>query len=205
MPPKKDPQRHAEVLDAAIALVRQKGIDGTSVQDIADAVGIKKGSVINYFSSKRQLAELIQERFTEVAVEQLTQISERKDLTPDQKLKELLKFHAQHCALNISSPVLVSFMQLWAPTSTDLGSRQLGIRSHYERQFIEQLEICVRKRIIRKVDAEIVGHMMVGAMSWTAFWYDEKQHGPLLDLVDKQVELWLDGLRPRPRTRAARN
>ncbi len=89
MPPKKDPRRHAEVLDAAIALVRQKGIEGTSVQDIADAVGIKKGSVINYFSSKKQLAELIQDRFTEVAVEELTQISERADLPADKKLKEL--------------------------------------------------------------------------------------------------------------------
>lgn len=202
MPPKKDPRRHAEVLDAAIALVRQKGIEGTSVQDIADAVGIKKGSVINYFSSKKQLAELIQDRFTEVAVQELTQISERADLPADKKLKELLKFHAQHCAMNISSPVLVSFMQLWAPMSTDLGSRQLGIRDQYERHFVEQLQTCVRKRIIRKVDVEIVAHMMVGAMSWTAFWYHEEQHGPLLDIVDKQVDLWLDGLRPRPRARA---
>jgi TetR/AcrR family transcriptional regulator, cholesterol catabolism regulator len=202
VPPKKDPRRHAEVLDAAIALVRQKGIEGTSVQDIADAVGIKKGSVINYFSSKKQLAELIQERFTEVAVKELTAISQREDLAPDQKLKELLKFHAQHCALNMSSPVLVSFMQLWAPMSSDLGSRQLGIRYQYELQFIEQLQICVRKRIIRKVDAEITAHMMVGAMSWMAFWYHEDEHGPLAALVDKQVELWLDGLRPRPRGRA---
>lgn len=42
MPPRRDPQKHAEVLDAAIKLIRQKGIEGTSLQDVADAVNLKK-------------------------------------------------------------------------------------------------------------------------------------------------------------------
>jgi len=199
VPPKKDPKRHAQVLDAAIALVRQKGIEGTSVQDIADAVGIKKGSVINYFSSKAELVELIQERFTEIATEAITEISDRDDLGPERKLRELLRFHAEHCAVRVSSPVLVSFMQLWAPMGTELGARQLEIREAYEGHFKEQLRACVRKRIIRKVDVDLLTHTMVGAMSWTAFWYDEAVHGPLGPIVEKQIDLWFDGLRPRPR------
>ena len=38
-------------------------IVGTSFQDIVDAVGIKKGSLVNYFRPKAELAELIQARF----------------------------------------------------------------------------------------------------------------------------------------------
>jgi TetR/AcrR family transcriptional regulator, cholesterol catabolism regulator len=47
--------REEEVLDAAIELFRRKGYGGTSIQDIADAVGILKGSLYHYFSSKEDL------------------------------------------------------------------------------------------------------------------------------------------------------
>lgn len=198
MPPKKDSHRHAEVLDAAIRLVREKGIQATSIQDIADAVGIKKGSVINYFSSKAELVELIQERFTTIATEGLSALVEDED-GPEEKLRALLRFHAEHCALNMSSPVLLSFMQLWAPMKSELGKRQLDIRDGYEDAFREQIRACMRKRIIRKVDVDVLSHTMVGAMSWMAFWYDPEQHGPIGPIVDKQVDLWFDGLRPRPR------
>jgi AcrR family transcriptional regulator len=198
LPPKKDSKRHTEVLDAAIRLVREKGIDATSIQDIADAVGIKKGSVINYFSSKAELVELIEERFTGIATEGISAIVDNES-GPEETLRALLRFHAEHCAINMSSPVLLSFMQLWAPMQSELGARQLEIRETYEDAFRGQIRACMRKRIIRKVNVDHLSHTMVGAMSWTAFWYDAERDGPLGPVVDKQIDIWFDGLRPRPR------
>jgi AcrR family transcriptional regulator len=199
VPPRRDDERHEQVLDAAVALIRQKGMEGTSLQDVADAVGIKKGSLANYFSTKAELADLVQERFTEIANEQLNAIAQRKDLGPEERLCELLRFHAEHCALRMSSPVMVSFMHLWAPANTDLGRRQLEIREQYESVFREQIVACVRKRIFRKVDVDIVVHGLVGMMTWTAFWYDADKCGPLGPLIDQQIDMCLRGLRPRPR------
>ncbi|MFF5988390.1 TetR/AcrR family transcriptional regulator [Prauserella flavalba] len=201
MPPKKDSRRHAEVLDAAIALIRRKGLDGTSIQDIADAVGIKKGSLLNYFASKAELAELIQDRFTEIATDRIAEIAGRDEIGPERRLRELLKFHAEHCAIHISSPVLVSFMQLWAPIDSELGARQLAVRERYESHFRDELKACVRQRIIRKVDVGVLTPTLMGAVSWTAFWYRPEQHGPLGALVEKQIDWWLDGLRPRSGTK----
>lgn len=185
-------------------LIRQKGLEGTSLQDVADAVGIKKGSLANYFSTKAELADLVQARFTEIANEELSAIAQREDLGPEEKLVALLRFHAEHCALRMSSPVLVSFMHLWAPASTDLGRRQLAIREQYESMFREQVAACVRKRIFRKIDIDIVVHGLVGMMTWTAFWYDADKCGPLGPLIDMQIDMCLRGLRPRPRGSAKR-
>jgi AcrR family transcriptional regulator len=154
--------------------------------------------VINYFSSKAELVELIEERFTIIATEGIGTIV-HGDGGPEEKLRALLRFHAEHCAINMSSPVLVSFMQLWAPMDSEVGARQLEIRETYEDAFRDQIRACMRKRIIRKVDVEQLSHTMVGAMSWTAFWYDAERHGPLGPIVDKQIDIWFDGLRPRPR------
>lgn len=203
MPPRRDPQKHAEVLDAAIELIRQKGIDGTSLQDVADAVGIKKGSLVTYFSSKAQLADLIQERFTEVAEQELVEIAGREGLNPEQRLRELLHFHAEHCTVRLSSPVLVSFMQLWFAPGTPAGRKQLEIRRQYQKVFEDAVAECSRKRIFRKVDSELVVNGLMGAMSWCAFWYDEETHGPLRPLVDSLIDMSFVGLRPRPRRAVA--
>ena len=201
MPPRRDTDRHNEVVDAAIEIIRTKGFEATSLQDIADAVGIKKGSLVNYFSTKSDLADLVQARFTAVASDELGAIQSRTDLDAEQRLRELLRFHGEHCALRMSSPILVSFMQLWAPISTEQGRQQLKIREQYQAVFAGAVQECIRKRRFRKVDVDIVVNGLMGLMTWTAFWYDPAKHGDYGSVVDRLIDVAFDGLRPRPRTR----
>ena len=122
MPRLRNQERHEAILDVAIQLVREQGVAAASLQDIADRAGIKKGSLANYFRSKAELAELIQDRFTKIADQVLQEIIQRDDINAQEKLRELLYLHAEHCAMRVSSPVFVSFMQLWAggsPTTRD--------------------------------------------------------------------------------------
>lgn len=51
--------RDREVLDAAINIFWEKGYSGTSVQDVADALGMLKGSLYYYIDSKEDLLEMI--------------------------------------------------------------------------------------------------------------------------------------------------
>ncbi len=48
-------QTRARVLDAAITLINRKGFRNTSVQDIIDVTGVKKGNLYFHFSSKDEL------------------------------------------------------------------------------------------------------------------------------------------------------
>ena len=49
----------ARILDVSIDLFAQKGFDAVSVQEIADAVGIRKASLYYHFSSKDQILRSI--------------------------------------------------------------------------------------------------------------------------------------------------
>ncbi|MCV0402866.1 MAG: TetR/AcrR family transcriptional regulator [Chloroflexi bacterium] len=51
---KKHRQREA-IVDAAIQLFEERGIDGTSVEDIAEAVDVSRATVFNYFPYKEAI------------------------------------------------------------------------------------------------------------------------------------------------------
>ena len=44
-----------KIIDAATRLFSQRGFDGTSLQDIADAVGIRKASLFHHFPNKEDI------------------------------------------------------------------------------------------------------------------------------------------------------
>lgn len=51
------------ILDTALALMAQRGVDGTSMRDLAAATGLNVASLYHYFASKRELlVAVLQER-----------------------------------------------------------------------------------------------------------------------------------------------
>jgi AcrR family transcriptional regulator len=53
------------VLDTALAVLAEKGLANTSIQDIADAAGVSKGVVHYHFASKDELLERVLDRACE--------------------------------------------------------------------------------------------------------------------------------------------
>jgi TetR/AcrR family transcriptional regulator, transcriptional repressor for nem operon len=55
----KGTETRARVIDAAIGLINRKGIRNTSVGDVIDTTGVKKGNLYFHFSSKDELCTAI--------------------------------------------------------------------------------------------------------------------------------------------------
>jgi len=62
MPPQSNRNVRTRILEEAVRLFSEKGFDGTSIQLIADAVGIRKPSLLYHFKSKEKLREAVYER-----------------------------------------------------------------------------------------------------------------------------------------------
>ena len=59
-PPNADGQRTRQaILDAALGLFADKGYFGTSLRDVATAVGVRESALYNYFPGKEALFEAI--------------------------------------------------------------------------------------------------------------------------------------------------
>ena len=81
--------READVLEAAIEVFYAKGYDGASIQDVADIVGVLKGSLYHYISSKEDLLFRIFQGSDEQAVTIMAEVAQR-DLPPREHLEAYL-------------------------------------------------------------------------------------------------------------------
>jgi len=82
----KKTDRRAQILRAAAGVFAEKGYSNSTVDEIASAAGIAKGSVYNYFKSKQ---ELFTELFTEILKkdeDRADELISRKDITASEKL-----------------------------------------------------------------------------------------------------------------------
>jgi AcrR family transcriptional regulator len=92
-------KRQEQVYEVAAQLFHEKGYDKASVRDIAEAIGLRKGSVYYYFDSKEDLLfELLKDGHLDL-LEALEAVGDA-DLQPLEQLMELTRRHCVFVAEN---------------------------------------------------------------------------------------------------------
>ena len=79
-------EREQQILDTALAIFAQKGYGDTRIGDIANAMGIAKGTIYLYFESKDALFEAVFLRMFDVMTDPLAEVAADPDLLPGDKL-----------------------------------------------------------------------------------------------------------------------
>jgi AcrR family transcriptional regulator len=97
--------REVAILDAATAILANKGYDLMTMDDVANAVGISKPSLYKHFKSKEALIGVALIRLIDGALDFLGQLDAKAP--PIEKLKSLLKW-ALEVRLNGGMPFLPS-------------------------------------------------------------------------------------------------
>lgn len=82
-----------QLLDAATALFLEQGFAKTTIQQIADRVGISKGAFYLHFRSKSQLMVGIMQSLGDSILEKVEEILARDDLSPREQLRAQLRYH----------------------------------------------------------------------------------------------------------------
>ena len=78
-PPGEGSATRSRILQIALTLMAQRGVDGTSMRDLASAAGLNVASLYHYFPSKRDLLEavLVEHGFLPVSTPRIDPASTR--------------------------------------------------------------------------------------------------------------------------------
>jgi AcrR family transcriptional regulator len=166
-PPKR---RDREVLEVAARVFSEKGYADASVQDVADELGILKGSVYHYIDSKEDLLYRLLEEVHEDVERILEDVANRENLDSLERLSAYIREQVDYNARNVAK------IAIYYNDAQHLGGeRRLQIyrrRSAHERfvrKLIEEAQKSGQAEAAR--DAKALMNCVFGMMIWVYQWY----------------------------------
>jgi AcrR family transcriptional regulator len=160
--------KDAKIFAEAVRIFGEKGYHATSMQNIADAVGLQKGSLYHYISSKEELLFKIFERSTGALTQELEAIIASGD-SPSKKL---------HCAIEAHLTALCEQLDIYTVYLSERrvlsGRTHARVRAEGERhaRLLEQIiKEGIAAKDFRAVDSKMVAHAILGMCNWLYQWY----------------------------------
>jgi AcrR family transcriptional regulator len=190
----------SDVLDKAARLFAARGFAATSLQDIADEVGLGRTSIYYYFDSKDALLHALVRGVTREAGRIFDELDRAADLSPSAKVRAA----ARRLVLWVIDPgthfklVDRSEHELPAPIATahrQAKRRVLGGMSGL-------IEAGIAAGEIRAVDASVAAFAIIGMCNWTAWWFKPDGQKSAAQIADEIAEFAVASLR-RPSARTA--
>lgn len=168
MAEKSESHRRHDILRVAAGLFRHRGYERTSVRQIADALGIKSGSLFYHFASKEEiLVAVMEEGIRDVLGAVQAGVANERQLP--QRLLAMVRCHLA----GLLGPNLDALMVLvyeWRSLSAPAMRRVLEWRNRYEDLWDRELSAAAARRWV-DADTLLVRQTVLGALNWTGQWY----------------------------------
>jgi TetR/AcrR family transcriptional regulator, cholesterol catabolism regulator len=123
--------RRSELVRQAARLFAEKGYHGTSTGDLAEAMGVQKGSLYAHISSKADLLWEVAHEGAEAFHAALDAIPE--NVSPSERIRLALRAHLRVVAEQLD--VATVFVREWRYLEGDRLNEFVGERRHYEERF----------------------------------------------------------------------
>ncbi|WP_433781256.1 TetR/AcrR family transcriptional regulator [Actinomycetospora sp. CA-101289] len=162
-------ERWAQLLEVATQMFYEKGYEGASLQDIADRLGMLKGSLYYYIQSKEDLLfEVISEVHREGYA--VVRAAAASDGDPLQRLETTIRAHVEHACRNLV-PTAV-FLHELASLPTARREQILGSGHAYQGVFRDLVAEAQREGLTRPdVDPRVAGLSILGSTNWVYRWF----------------------------------
>ena len=179
------------ILRAAATIFQEKGYHAASMQDIAEAVELQKGSLYHHVSSKQEILLALLDEALGLIVDRL-EGAILPDLSPSQKLRLAMGAYLDFLVENrsLSSVLLLEYRSL-EPEYKDL---HIPLRDQVDHIWQGIIEEGVSTGEFITPTPGLVSKALLGVLNWTITWY--REDGPLStqEIADRFSDLFLQGL-----------
>ena len=160
--------RRRPLLRASARLFREKGYDGTSVRDIAQATGLQSGSWVYHFPTKQDILVAVMEEGLNDALARIEAIA-RLNLSPRREFEALVRTHLD-TILAPGQDFIPVVLYEWRSLDASALPRVTAPLRRYE---------AIWKKVIRELQrrgewpgpTRIDALLLFGALNWMARWY----------------------------------
>jgi AcrR family transcriptional regulator len=190
--------KKAQILEASIRILSEKGWNKTKISDIAKAADIGKGTIYEYFRSKD---EVFAASFQYFMAQAENLVAGRLSLIDD-PLERLWAYFSSWADILESEYVdyLEIVLHFWAEGirgKERFSSVDLMTFYYNNRIFIESLlKDCIAQDKIRPIDTKIIASIIIGSIDGLMIqWIMDRNVFVLKEAVDSTARLIIDGLK----------
>lgn len=187
------PNRRGDLVRAAAQLFREKGFDGTTIRDIARAVGMQSGSPFYHFANKHELLMAVMEEGLRQGLERAHEVIADEALPPARRFERLVRTH--YGILHDTGSDFVPVMLYdWRSLPAPYRRRIVTLKNRYDtiwQRTLDELHAAGRLR----ADPKLARLMILGAINFSATWYQansrKRERVDLDELAAQTVSLVL--------------
>jgi AcrR family transcriptional regulator len=173
-----------DLLDKATRLFAERGYEATTLQDVAEAVGVSRTALYHYVSSKEELLAMLVEQIGLELADSLTALRARTDISAEGKLRELTGMLVRQRAESPSQFRVLDQSESLVPEP--LRTRHRQARRVVLAEVSGVIEDGIAAGDFKSLDPRVAAFTVLGMCNWVAWWYHP---GPEYDIeaVVRQV------------------
>jgi TetR/AcrR family transcriptional regulator, cholesterol catabolism regulator len=186
-------ERAEQVYTAALRLFREKGYHATSMQDIAAAVGLYKGSLYHYIGGKQDLLVQVFDRAMSTLIADVEGIAADTSLRPSDQVRLIVAAHVEAVSTNLDA--LTVYLHEWRALA---GDALTNVQAQSERYTLLVSEIVGRGVKLGEFDTpdvRIATLGLLGMCNWLCQWYNPGGRLGPAEIAGHFADLVLDGLK----------
>ncbi|HEV2478914.1 MAG TPA: TetR family transcriptional regulator [Puia sp.] len=156
--------KREHILLTAERLFGEKGFDGTSVRDIAQAAGVNLAMISYYFGSKEKLLEAMIQFRSEYTFGILAELKKDQSLSPWDKIDRLVDFYVDRILTNLPFHNIM-FQEAIAFRSEEIKEKIIAMKMRNLEQINQIIEDGQQKKLFRQVDIPMTVGTIIGTIS----------------------------------------
>ena len=162
--------RRIEILKSAAAAFRRRGYHGASVEEIAEALHMTKGSLYYYFRNKEEILYFCHDYSLDILLDLLKDV-EAEGRSPEEKLRRLIVAFVHMIIDELHGTALTMDLQALSPRAL---RRIIAKRDRFDRGVRRVLQEGMDAGVFRRGDAKLRTFAILGAVNWISRWFDPR-------------------------------
>ena len=156
--------KREHILLTAERLFGEKGFDGTSVRDIAQAAGVNLAMISYYFGSKEKLLEAMIQLRSEYMYGILEELNKDQSLSPWDKMDRLVEFYVARILNNLPFHNIM-YQEATAFRNDDIKEKIIAMKMRNLEQINKIITDGQEKKLFRRVDLPMTVGTIIGTIS----------------------------------------
>ncbi len=184
--------KHEELISAAVRLFRERGYHATSMQHLAEAVSVQRGSLYHYIAAKEDILWEIMDRGMTTLREGVEPVA-RGDGPASARLRQAITTHLATAA-RMRDELTILHVELKS-LSPRRRKQMVAMRDDYEGIFRTLVRQGKAAGEFRDMDEKAAVFAILGACNWFTQWFNPAGDAGYAAFADIFAALFLDGLR----------